>query len=67
MVNNYNPYMMTCLRSNHDIKFVPSGKDGYNIAFYVTEYAIKGNMSQEQVAPLIYTAKKTSNLEVELA
>lgn len=41
MVNNYNPYMMTCLRSNHDIKFVPSGKDGYNIAFYVSEYAIK--------------------------
>ena len=24
MVNNYNPYLMSCRRSNHDIKFVPS-------------------------------------------
>ena len=30
--NNYNPAVMTCVRSNHDVKFIPSGKDGRNIA-----------------------------------
>ena len=33
MVNNFNPALMTCVRSNHDIKFVPSGKDGKILHF----------------------------------
>ena len=53
---------MTCLRSNHDIKFVPSGKDGYNIAFYVSEYAIKSQMSTQQIVPLICVSKKQVNV-----
>ena len=32
-INNYNPLFMTCIRSNHDIKFIPSGKDGKACAF----------------------------------
>ena len=32
MINNFNPSIMTCVRSNHDIKFIPSGKDGKNVA-----------------------------------
>ena len=62
MVNNYNPYLMTCLRSNHDINFVPSGKDGYNIAFYFSEYAIKSQMSTQQIVPLICVSKKQVNV-----
>ena len=58
MINNYNPYIMTCIRSNHDIKFVPSGKDGYNIAFYVSEYQTKAQISTHQIVPLISASKK---------
>ena len=58
MINNYNPYVMTCIRSNHDIKFVPSGKDGYNIAFYVSEYQTKAQISTHQIVPLISASKK---------
>ena len=64
-INNYNPYVMTCIRSNHDIKFVPSGKDGYNIAFYVSEYAIKAQISTQQIIPLISVSKK--NVDVAYA
>ena len=58
MVNNYNPIMMTAIRSNHDIKFIPSGKDGYNIAFYVTDYATKSQLSTHQIVPLVSSSKK---------
>ena len=47
--------MMTCIRSNHDIKFILSGKDGKNIAFYVTNYATK---SSHNMVPLIALSKK---------
>ena len=63
MINNYNPSIMTCIRSNHDIKFIPSGKDGKNIAFYVTNYATKSQLSTNQMVPLIAAAKK--RLEVD--
>ena len=49
---------MTCVRSNHDIKFIPSGKDGKNIAFYVTNYATKSQLSTYQMVPLIAASKK---------
>ena len=58
MINNYNPIVMTCIRCNHDIKFIPSGKDGKNIAFYVTNYATKSQQSMHQMVPLIIAAKK---------
>ena len=49
---------MTCVRSNHDIKFIPSGKDGKNVAFYVTDYATKSELSTHQMVPLIAASKK---------
>ena len=58
MINNFNPVIATCIRSNHDIKFVPSGKDGKNIAFYVTNYATKSQMSCHNMVPLIAASKK---------
>ena len=57
-INNFNPLIMTCVRSNHDIKFIPSGKDGKNIAFYVTDYATKSQLSTHQMVPLIAASKK---------
>ena len=58
MINNYNPAMMTCIRSNHDIKFILSGKDGKNIAFYVTNYATKSQLSSHNMVPLIALSKE---------
>ena len=53
---------MTCLRCNHDIKFIPSGKDGKNVTFYVTDYATKSNLSTHQMLPLIAASMKKVNL-----
>ena len=58
MINNFNPIIMTCIRCNHDVKFVPSGKDGKNIAFYVTNYATKSQLSTNNMVPLIAASKK---------
>ena len=49
---------MTCIRSNHDVKFIPSGKDGRNIAFYVTNYATKSQLSKHEMVPLVSASKK---------
>ena len=48
VINNFNPIVMTCIRSNHDIKFIPSGKDGKACAFYMTDYATKSSLSSHQ-------------------
>merc|ERR1711973_890869 len=58
MINNFNPIIMTSVRSNQDIKFIPSGKDGKNCAFYVTDYATKSELSTNQMVPLIAASKK---------
>ena len=67
MINNFNPSVMTCVRSNHDIKFIPSGKDGRNIAFYVTNYATKSQLSTHQMVPLIAASKKRADADASNA
>ena len=62
-INNFNPAIMTCVRSNHDVKFVPSGKDGKNIAFYVTNYATKSQLSTHEMVPLIAASKQRVDQE----
>ena len=57
-INNFNPVMMSCIRSNHDIKFVPSGKDGKACAFYMTDYATKSSLSTHQMFPLMAASLK---------
>lgn len=49
---------MTSIRSNHDIKFIPSGKDGKSCVFYMTDYATKSQLSTHQMLPLIAASKK---------
>ena len=67
MINNFNPTIMTSVRSNHDIKFIPSGKDGKNVAFYVTDYATKSELSTNQMVPLIAATKKNVDADTTLA
>ena len=57
-INNFNPVVMTSVRSNHDIKFIPSGKDGKACVFYMTDYATKSQLSTHQMLPLIAASKK---------
>jgi len=57
-INNFNPIVMTSVRSNHDIKFIPSGKDGKACVFYMTDYATKSQLSTHQMLPLIAASKK---------
>ncbi|XP_066919049.1 uncharacterized protein [Clytia hemisphaerica] len=58
IINNFNPILMTSIRSNHDIKFIPSGKDGKSCVFYMTDYATKSQLSTHQMLPLIAASKK---------
>ena len=58
VINNYNPILVTCVRSNHDIKFIPSSKDGKSCAFCMTDYATKSSLSSHQMAPLIAASMK---------
>ena len=67
MINNYNPSIMTCVRSNHDIKFIPSGRDGKNIAFYVTNYATKSQLSTHNMVPLIAASKRRLDQDQSIA
>ncbi|XP_066924965.1 uncharacterized protein [Clytia hemisphaerica] len=58
IINNFNPIIMTCIRSNHDIKFIPTGKDGKACVFYMTDYATKSQLSTHQMLPLIAASQK---------
>ena len=58
VINNYNPIVMTCMRCNQDIKFIPSGKDGKACAFYMTDYSTKSSLSCHQMIPLIAASIK---------
>ena len=49
---------MTSVQSNHDIKFIPSGKDGISCVFYMTDYATKSQLSTHQMVPLIAASKR---------
>ena len=67
MINNYNPAVMTCIRSNHDVKFVPGSKDGKNIAFYATNYATKDQLSTHNMVPLIAASKQRVDEDTTMA
>ena len=53
---------MACIRSNIDIKFIPTGKDCRALAFYMTDYQTKSNLSSHNVLPLILSAFKKMEL-----
>ena len=45
---------MCFTRSNHDIKFVPSGKDGKSIAWYETNDTTKADLSFNNTVAMSY-------------
>ena len=66
-INNYNPVTIECTRSNMDIKPVITGKDGKNIAFYITNYATKSQLSSHNMIPLIALSRKRLDLDTVIA
>ena len=40
-VNNWNPAIMQCVRSNHDIKLILNGAETKDISWYITNYITK--------------------------
>ena len=63
VINNYNPYFMTCIRCNHDINFIPSGRDAKACVFYTTDYTTKSSLSAHQMVPLIASSMKKVELQ----
>ena len=64
-INNYNLPTMTYMRSN-EVKFVPTGKDGRNIAWYITNYATKSQLSTHEMVSLIAASRPVSYTHLTL-
>ena len=58
-INNFNPIVMTSMRCNHDVKFIPSGKDSKALVFYITEYTTKSQLSIHHMLSLIAASKRS--------
>lgn len=48
-VNRYNKLISCAIRSNHDLKFIPSGAKMLAAMYYITNYATKDDIKQYQV------------------
>ena len=58
-INNFNPVVMTSMRCNNDVKFIPSGKDSKALVFYIADYATKSQLSIHHMLLLIAASKKS--------
>ena len=58
-INNFNPIVMTSMRFNHDVKFIPSDKDSKALVFYIADYATKSQLSIHYMLLLIAASKKS--------
>ena len=52
-LNNWNPVILTCLRSNHDIKLLLNGSGTHALTFYITNYATKKQMQSSNMSALL--------------
>ena len=52
-VNNWNPTIMQCVRSNHDIKLISNGTETKDIAWYITNYVAKKQRESSNVSALV--------------
>ncbi|KAJ5195491.1 uncharacterized protein N7498_008929 [Penicillium cinerascens] len=43
-INPWNPAIASCLRSNHDISWIPTVSKSLTLVYYITNYATKDNM-----------------------
>lgn len=45
----FNKTILSCLRSNHDILFIPTGDNAWKAAFYMTNYGTKDDMKMHEL------------------
>lgn len=48
-INPWNPAIATCLRSNHDISWIPTVAKSLSLIYYITNYAAKDDVSPWQM------------------
>lgn len=47
--NPWNPSIASCIRSNHDISWIPTISKSLSLLYYITNYATKDNVSSGQM------------------
>jgi hypothetical protein len=52
-INNWNPSILHCVRSNHDIKLVTNVTETKDFTFYITNYVAKKQRDSSNVSALI--------------
>jgi hypothetical protein len=52
-INNWNPAILHCVRSNHDIKLISNGTETKDLAFYITNYVAKKQRESSNVSALL--------------
>jgi hypothetical protein len=48
-VNPWNPSIASCIRSNHDISWIPTVSKSLSLLYYITNYATKDDVSPAQM------------------
>ena len=48
-VTSYNPAIASCIRSNHDITWIPTSSKALAYVYYLTNYATKADISPQQI------------------
>jgi hypothetical protein len=49
-INPWNPAIASCIRSNHDISWIPTVSKSLSLLYYITNYATKDDVSPWQMA-----------------
>jgi Helitron helicase-like domain at N-terminus/PIF1-like helicase len=58
-INPWNPAIATCIRSNHDISWVPTMAKTLSLIYYLTNYATKDDVSPQQILVKAALLKRT--------
>lgn len=48
-INPWNPFIASCIRSNHDISWIPTVSKALSLLYYITNYATKDDASPWQM------------------
>ena len=48
-VTSYNPAIASCIRSNHDLTWIPTSSKALAYIYYLTNYATKADISPQQI------------------
>ncbi|KAF8231596.1 hypothetical protein L208DRAFT_1276395, partial [Tricholoma matsutake] len=54
-LNNWNPALLHCLRTNHDVKLITNGEDTKDLSFYITNYTTKKQTKSSNTSALLAT------------